>query len=94
MDSKTTLLVQGPATLSVSSPQQHAIREPYKVQKIITILTATLLAAASTPADSSAAPSPARPWWDAYPRIVQGGPNLLSKYHADVVFSGGLNAPS
>lgn len=34
------------------------------------------------------------PWWDNYPRIVQGRTDYLAPYHADVVFAGGLNAPS
>ncbi|MBX3175916.1 MAG: hypothetical protein KF886_01005 [Candidatus Hydrogenedentes bacterium] len=34
------------------------------------------------------------PWWDRYPRIVQGTPEDLKPYQADVVFGGGLNAPS
>jgi hypothetical protein len=63
------------------------------VHRILTTLTTAVLTAASIPAQPVTS-SPDQPWWDHYPRIVQGGPNLLSEYHADVVFSGGLNAPS
>ena len=35
-----------------------------------------------------------QPWWDDYPRIVQGPAALLKTYDADVVFAGGLHAPA
>lgn len=34
------------------------------------------------------------PWWGTFPRIVQGQPADLKPYNADIVFNGGLNAPS
>ena len=34
------------------------------------------------------------PWWGSFPRIVQGQPADLKPYNADIVFGGGLNAPS
>jgi hypothetical protein len=43
---------------------------------------------------SLTAPARELPWWGQFPRIVQGRSEDLKPYHADIVFGGGLNAPS